>query len=384
MIVGVPTETFPGEHRVALVPDTVHTLVDKGLEVAIETGAGAAAGFADDLYVSRGAQVVPAADLFERSQVVLQVRTFGANPHGAPALEYLRADHIVIGFADALDRSDRISALARRGVTLLSMELMPRISRAQSMDALSSMATIAGYKSVLMAAGLLPRMFPLLMTAAGTLTPAKVLVLGAGVAGLQAIATAKRLGASVSAYDARAAVKDQINSLGADFVDLGIDTGDSEDEGGYATAHDYTFYERQRSALATVIADADVVVSTAAIPGQPAPLLITRHAVESMKAGSVIIDLAAERGGNCEITEPGSDVELEGVTVCGPLNLPATIPAHASQMYAHNIATFLLHLVDDDGQLQLNVEDEITAGTLVARAGTIVHERVLQVQGPAN
>ncbi|MBT3342378.1 MAG: Re/Si-specific NAD(P)(+) transhydrogenase subunit alpha [Gemmatimonadetes bacterium] len=383
MIIGVPEESFDGERRVALVPDVVHTLVDKGLDVLIQTGAGVAAGFGDELYQNRGAEIVSAQALFERADVILQVRTYGANPAGAAELERLRPNQTVIGFTDALDRSDRLAPLAATGVNLLSMELMPRITRAQSMDALSSMATIAGYKAVLMAADRFPRIFPLLMTAAGTLAPARVLVLGAGVAGLQAIATAKRLGARVSAFDVRAAVKEQINSLGADFVELEIDAGDSEDAGGYATVQDEAFYERQRAALAEVIAGIDIVITTAAIPGRAAPLLVTEAAVDGMAAGSVIIDLAAERGGNCALTQPGQDIQVDGVTICGPLNLASTIPAHASQMYAHNIATFLQHLLDDEGQLSLDLEDEITAGTLVAREGAIVHERTLQAQGLA-
>ncbi len=383
MIIGVPEESFDGERRVALVPDVAHALVDKGLDVLIQSGAGVAAGFGDDLYAHRGAQVVSEQALFERADVILQVRTYGANPAGAADLERLRETQTVIGFTDALDRSERLPALAATGVNLMSMELMPRITRAQSMDALSSMATIAGYKAVLMAADRFPRIFPLLMTAAGTLAPARVLVLGAGVAGLQAIATAKRLGARVSAYDVRDAVKEQINSLGADFVELAVDAGDSEDAGGYATAQDDAFYERQQAALAEVIADVDIVVSTAAIPGMAAPLLVTEAAVEGMAAGSVIVDLAAERGGNCALTQPGQEIESAGVTICGPLNLASTIPAHASQMYAHNIATFLQHLLDDEGQLRLDLEDEITAGTLVARSGAIVHECTLQAQGLA-
>ncbi len=381
MIVAVPTESFEGECRVALIPDVVHKLAGKGIEILIQAGAGERAGFSDEQYKARGAQIVAAATLFQRADVVLQVRTFGANPHGAAELNLLRAGQTLIGFADPLDRSDRLKTLAHCGVTLFSMELMPRISRAQSMDALSSMATIAGYKAVLLAANRYPRMFPLLMTAAGTLTPARVLVLGAGVAGLQAIATAKRLGARVSAYDVRAAVKEQINSLGAEFVELNIAGADSQDAGGYATIQDDAFYDMQRVALAKVVAASDIVISTAAIPGQPAPLLITGAAVEAMGAGSVIIDLAAERGGHCELTDPGAEVDVMGVTISGPLNVPSTVPGHASQMYAHNISTFLLHLLDDEGQLQINLDDEITAGTLVARDGALIHERVLQAQG---
>jgi NAD(P) transhydrogenase subunit alpha len=262
------------------------------------------------------------------------------------------------------------------------MELMPRITRAQSMDALSSMATIAGYKAVLLAASELPRIFPLLMTAAGTLAPARVLVIGAGVAGLQAIASARRLGARVSAYDVRPAVKEQVQSLGADFVELDLDTGQAEDAGGYALAQDEAFYEQQRFELGKVVAESDVVVTTAAIPGQPAPLLITGAAVEAMRPGSVIVDLAAERGGNCELTRAGETVEIDGFRILGPENLPSTVPAHASQMYAHNAATFLAHLLDDYGQLGIDEEDEIAIGTLVTRDGRVVHPRVLETLAP--
>ena len=377
MIVGIARETFAGEHRVALVPEAVSGLSACNADILIEPGAGAAAGYADAAYVDRGAEVAADRDeVFARADVVFQVRTLGANPEAGRAdLARIRSGQVLIGASDPLTAGPELSALADAGATLFAMELIPRITRAQSMDVLSSMATIAGYKAVLLAAEALPRMFPLLMTAAGTLTPARVLVVGAGVAGLQAIATARRLGAVIRAYDVRPAVKEQIESLGAEFVELDIDAGDSEDAGGYAQAQDEVFYRRQREELAKVVGQSDVVITTAAIPGQPAPLLITADAVQSMGPGSVIVDLASERGGNCELTRPGETVVEDGVQIMGPLNLPATVPHHASQMYSHNIATFFRHLVGE-GALQFDMEDEITRETLVLRDGEIVHPRI--------
>jgi NAD(P) transhydrogenase subunit alpha len=348
------------------------------LEVVLEEGAGAGAGFPDSAYVERGAQLVVRADLFARADIVLQVRTLGANPQAGRAdLDHVRDGQIFIGAAEPLGDMAPLKDLAERGATLFAMELMPRITRAQSMDILSSMATVAGYKAVLLAAEHLPRMFPLLMTAAGTVTPARVLIIGAGVAGLQAIATARRLGATVQAYDVRAAVKEQIESLGAKFVELDLDAGDSEDSGGYAKAQDESFYDRQREELGKVVAESDVVISTAAIPGKPSPLLITAEAVRAMAMGSVVVDLAAERGGNCALSKAGETVVESGVQILAPLNLPATVPYHASQMYSHNIATFLKHLYDSEEGIQCDMEDEITSATLVARGGQIVHPRLL-------
>ncbi|HJP33244.1 MAG: Re/Si-specific NAD(P)(+) transhydrogenase subunit alpha [Candidatus Latescibacteria bacterium] len=380
MIAGVPAESYPGERRVALVPDVAHALTTKGIRILLQAGAGDPAGYPDAAYADRGAEVVAdRQQLFAAADVVLQVRTHGADAAGASDLPLMRAGQTVIGFADALDGGAPLQALAATGVSLYAMELMPRITRAQSMDALSSMATIAGYKAVLLAASELPRIFPLMMTAAGTLAPARALVIGAGVAGLQAIASARRLGARVSAYDVRPAVKEQVQSLGADFVELDLASDDSEDAGGYARAADEAFYQKQREELGKVVAESDVVITTAAIPGQPAPKLITADAVRAMPPGSVIVDLAAERGGNCELTRPDETIVDTGTTILGPTNLPATVPAHASQMYAHNISTFVQHLRDEEsGQLQMNMEDEITAGTLVARDGAIVHPRLLE------
>ncbi|HOA74932.1 MAG TPA: Re/Si-specific NAD(P)(+) transhydrogenase subunit alpha [Phycisphaerae bacterium] len=377
MRVGVVRETFPGERRVALVPGVLASLKKAGLEVLIESQAGAAAGFTDAEYQEKGATVVAdRAEVLRQADVLLQVRTLGANPEAGPSdLEHLRSGQTLIGLADPLIEAAAAGELARRGVNLFAMELIPRITRAQSMDVLSSMASIAGYKAVLLAAAELPKLFPMMMTAAGTITPAKVFVIGAGVAGLQAIATAQRLGAIVHGYDLRPAVKEQVQSLGAKFVELDVAAADAEAMGGYAKAMDEDFYRRQREAMARVVADMDVVITTAAVPGQKAPVLITREMLTGMRPGSVVLDLAAERGGNCEATVPGETVQVGGVSVLGPVNLPATVPFHASQMYAKNITTFLLHVVKN-GELQLTADDEITRETLVVRDGQVVHPRV--------
>ena len=377
MKVGIPKETWPGETRVAVVPAGVAGLVKAGLEVAVQEDAGTASGFVDEAYRAQGAAIVSRADVFRTSDVLLQVR---ATP-GEPAL--LRRGQTVIGFADPLGAPEGVRAVAATGATLLSMELMPRITRAQSMDALSSMATIAGYKAVLLAATTLPRMFPMLMTAAGTVSPARVFIMGAGVAGLQAISTARRLGAKVEAYDVRPAVKEQVQSLGARFVELPLESADAEDKGGYAKAQDEAFYNRQREMMLKVVAGSDVVITTALIPGQKAPILLTTEMVEAMAPGSVIVDLAAERGGNCELTRPDEIVVHRGVTILGPSNPPALVPYHASQMYSKNITTFLTHLLGKDGAQQaevpINLEDEITRETLLTRAGEVVHPRVREL-----
>ena len=384
MIVGILKETYPGEQRVALIPDALPPLTAKGMEVLVEAGAGEAAGLTDQAYQEKGAEVAPSrGDIFARADAILQVRTLGANPEaGGGDLESMRSGQIIIGLSEPLSALEQLQQLAERGVTLFAMELMPRITRAQSMDALSSMATIAGYKGVLRAAEELPRIFPLLMTAAGTLAPARVLIIGAGVAGLQAIATSRRLGAVVQAYDLRPVVKEQVESLGAQFVELELETGDAEDAGGYAKAQDEDFYRRQQEALGKVIAENDVVITTAAVPGKQAPILITGEMVAGMAPGSVIVDIAAERGGNCELTHPGETVVEHGVKILGVVNLPSTVPFHASQMYAHNISTFFRHLAPE-GELQLDMEDEITRETLVAREGQIVNPRVRElIEGP--
>jgi len=345
----------------------------------MEAGAGAAAGFPDAEYTAKNVKLASRAEVFAAADVLLQVRSPGANPDtGASDLATMRQGQIVIGFGEALTALDAARGLAQKRVSFLSMELIPRITRAQSMDALSSMEAVGGYKAVLLAADALPRMFPMLMTAAGTVSPARVLVIGAGVAGLQAIATSRRLGAVVSGYDIRAAVKEQIESLGARFVVLAIEAGDAQDKGGYAKAMGEDFYRRQRELLGDVLAEQQVVITTAAVPGRKAPILITREMAEKMAPGSVIVDIAAERGGNCELTRPGETVVHNGVHILGPLNLPATIHYHASQMYAKNIATFLKYLIKD-GKIILNREDEIVRETLVTHEGQVVHPRVLEV-----
>ncbi|HJQ82508.1 MAG TPA: Re/Si-specific NAD(P)(+) transhydrogenase subunit alpha [Candidatus Binatia bacterium] len=353
MRVGVPRETAAGEQRVALVPESVGRLAGR-FELVVEPGAGSAASFPDDAYTAAGATLGDpwSADL------VAKVR----GP--APAeVERLRDGSVLIGFLNPLTDKDGLERLARRGVTAFAMESIPRITRAQPMDALSSQATVAGYKAALLAADHLPRFFPMLMTAAGTVAPAKVLVLGAGVAGLQAIATARRLGAVVTGFDVRPIVREQIESLGANWLDLGV-TG-AEAEGGYARELTPEEQQAQQEALAARIADFDVVITTAAVPGRPAPKLIPSSAIAAMRPGSVIVDLAAETGGNAELTAPGETVERDGVTIVGLLNVPSTMPYHASQLYSRNVVALLTHLAPE-GELTLDWSDEITAGACVA------------------
>ncbi len=382
MIVGVPKESFPGERRVALVPALVPNLAKAGCEVLVEAGAGAAALYPDAAYVEKGARVAASrAEVFGAADVILQVLGLGANDKtGRADLPLLRRGQALIGFLRPLGAPAAVKEIAATGAIAFAVELMPRITRAQSMDALSSMATVAGFKAVLLAAETLPRMFPMMTTAAGTIPPARVLIVGAGVAGLQAIATARRLGAVVSAYDVRPAVKEQVQSLGARFVELPIDTAGAEDKGGYARAQDEAFYRRQRELMGRVVAESDVVITTAVVPGQKAPVLITSEMVSGMAPGSVIVDMAAERGGNCELTRAEQTVVEHGVTIIGPVNLASTVPYHASQMYARNLTTFLLHLVKD-GRLQLNLEDEITRETLLTRDGEVIHSRVREALG---
>jgi NAD(P) transhydrogenase subunit alpha len=374
MKVAAVRETFPGERRVALVPAVVPLLAKAGLETVIEPGAGLSAGYTDEAYVAKGAKLAAnRAEAFS-ADIVCQVRTLGANPVEGPTdLCLMRPGQVLIGMADPLSAVEAAQTLAQRGVTLFALELIPRITRAQSMDVLSSMATVAGYRAVLLGALALPRMFPMLMTAAGTLAAAKVFVIGAGVAGLQAIATARRLGGVVQAYDVRPAVKEQINSLGAKFVEMPLET--AEGAGGYAKQMDEDFYRRQRELMARVVSESDVVITTAAIPGKRSPVLITAEAVQGMQPGSVIVDLAAERGGNCELTLADQTIVTHGITIMGPTNLPGEVPFHASQMYAKNVTTFLQHLVKQ-GVLKVDLEDEITRETLVARDGALVHPRL--------
>ncbi len=383
MIAGVPKETYPGERRVALVPATLASLSKAGLEVVVEKGAGEAAGFLDAAYESKGARIAGSrADLFGEADVILQVRAYGANPEGRADLDLVRRGQIVIGFFEPLTSLDAAREMARTGATLFAMELMPRITRAQSMDALSSMATLAGYKAVLLAADHLPKIFPMMMTAAGTVSPAKVFVVGAGVAGLQAVATSRRLGAVVEAYDVRPAVKEQVRSLGAKFLEIELESQEAEDEGGYAKALGEEFYRKQREAMTRVVAESDAVITTAAVPGKKAPVLITAEMVAGMSPGSVIVDLAAERGGNCALTRPGESVVEKGVTILGPLNVPAGVPFHASQMYSKNVSTFLLHMVKE-GKVQPDTSDEIVRETMVCRDGEVVHPAILEAMQAA-
>jgi NAD(P) transhydrogenase subunit alpha len=373
MNIAVPKETFPGERRVALVPASIAALVKGGGHVCLEASAGLAAGFPDDAYRAAGAEIVAdRRQLLEMGDVILQVRGLGANPQAGQAdLALVRDAQVIVAPCDPLGNPSAVRQIVERGVTLFAMELIPRITRAQSMDVLSSMATIAGYKAVLLAANVLPKMFPMLMTAAGTLTPAKVFVIGAGVAGLQAIASARRLGAVVQAYDVRPAVKEQVESLGAKFVEMPLETAGAETAGGYAKQLDEAFYQKQRELMARTVAASDVCITTAAIPGKPSPRLITAEAVRGMAHGSVVVDLAAERGGNCELTKADQTVVEGGVTILGPTNLPSEVPTHASQMLAKNLTNFL-RLITRDGRFHLNLDDEVVRDTLAAHRGEVV------------
>jgi NAD(P) transhydrogenase subunit alpha len=390
MIVGVPRDIRADERRVALTPEAVGQLGRAGLTIQIERDAGTSSGYPDAQFEAKGATVAPSrAALFEAADVIAQVNTYGALPHGngagaaaeaaaAADLALLRSGQTVIGMSGALTAPDRIATMAGRGATVFGLELMPRITRAQSMDALSSMATLAGYKAVLIAAERLPRCFPMFMTAAGTVRPARVFVIGAGVAGLQAIATAKRLGAVVSAYDVRPEVKEQVESVGGKFVELPLETAGMSGANGYAEARDESFYARQRELMGRVVRGSDVVITTAAVPGRAAPRLVTAEMMVGMEPGSVVVDLAAESGGNCELTRAGEEyVTPDGVLIVGPVNVASSVPYHASQLYGRNVSTFLLHLVRDKA-LNIDPADEITAGTLLCRGGDVVHPRLRQ------
>ncbi len=368
MIVSVPKEKVPGEQRVALVPELVPRLTKAGLDVVVQSGAGESAGFFDAAYEEKGAHL--AAEVFDRADVLLKVQ-----PPTIDEIARMNEDSILIGFLQPYINITAIKALAEHKVTAFSMELMPRITRAQPMDALSAMSTVAGYKAVLIAASRLPKFFPLLMTAAGTITPARVFIIGAGVAGLQAIGTAKRLGAVVEAYDTRPAVKEQVESLGAKFAELGLAAKDAEDRSGYAKAQSDEFYHKQQEMMSKYVAAADVVIPTALVPGQRAPILITEEMVRGMRPGSVILDLAAEQGGNCALTEPGREVVRHGVIIIGPMNLPSTVPFQASEMYARTVTSYLVHLLKD-GKPHLDMDDEMTRGPLVTYRGEVVHEVV--------
>jgi len=382
MIVGVPRETFPGERRVALVPAAIPNLTKAGLEVVVEAGAGAGAGYPDADFTAKGVKIAAdRAEVFRAADIVVQILCYGSNDKtGKADVPLFRRGQTLIGFLRPLGSIETLQEIAGKGVTSFSVELMPRTTRAQSMDVLSSMATICGYKAVVLAADTSPRIFPMLTTAAGTITPARVFVIGAGVAGLQAIATARRLGAVASAYDLRPAAKEQVQSLGGRFVELSIEAKDAEDARGYARAQDETFYKRQRELLGKIVVESDVVISAAVIPGKKPPILVTKEMVASMAPGSVIVDLAGERGGNCELTRPGEIVVEHGVTIIGWFNLASTVPYHASQMYARNVSAFLLYLVKD-GKLQLNMDDEIVRETMLTRGGEVVNARVREFFG---
>jgi len=377
MIAGVPKERFAGERRVALIPTDISRLTKQGIEVLLERGAGSSAGYSDEEYANKGATLVETRqELFARSDAIVQVRAFLANPqNGSEDLQLMREGQGLFAMLDPLSDPGRCQELASTGITSFAMELIPRIARAQSMDVLSSMANIAGYRAVLLAASSLPKLFPMMMTAAGTISPAKVFVIGAGVAGLQAIATARRLGAVVDAYDVRPEVKEQVQSVGGQFVVLDLETESAGDKGGYAKAQSEEFYQRQQEMMATYVRAADVVITTAAIPGRQAPRLVTKAMMQGMKPGSVLVDLAAESGGNCELTRAGETVEHDGVAIIGPTNVPSSLPYHASQMYSRNMATFLAHITNEEGELNVDLNDEITSGTLLTQNGEVLHPR---------
>jgi H+-translocating NAD(P) transhydrogenase subunit alpha len=390
VIVGVPKEIYPGERRVALTPVVVPMLAKAGLEVVIEAGAGVAAGYPDAQYQDKGAKVLPdRAAVFAQAEIIVQVLGHGANDkNGESDLRLMRRGQALVGFLrplgtpgkDGKADASRLQEIAQTGATSFAVELMPRTTRAQSMDALSSMASIAGYKAVLEVANALPRILPMMTTAAGTITPSRVLIIGVGVAGLQAIATARRLGAVVSAYDVRPAAKEQVQSLGARFVELPLETQDAQDARGYAKAQDEAFYAKQRELLGKVIAENDAVITTAVVPGKKAPVLVTAEMVKGMVPGSVVLDLAAERGGNCELTRVGEAVVVNGVTVIGPINLASGVPHHASQMYARNLTSFLTNLVKD-GKMRPAESDDIIRDTLVTQGDEVVNARVRELLG---
>lgn len=378
MVVGVPKESYPGERRVALTPAVLPGLIQSGLKVLVEAGAGTPAGHADGDFEKSGAEVIGSRrEIFSAADIIVQVLALNANPPaGLSDLSLMRPHQALIAFLRPLAaRDNNISALAKARVTGFAVELIPRITRAQSMDALSSMSTVVGYKAVLAAAEALPKMFPMLMTAAGTIKPARIFVIGAGIVGLQAIATARRLGAVVEAYDVRPAVRQEVESLGARFVEIPLETGEEKKAGGYAKAQDESFYRRQQELLRGVIAESDVVITAAVVPGRKAPVLITEAMVEQMAAGSVIVDLAAEQGGNCALSSAGENVIHQGVTIMSPINIASTVPFHASQLYAKNLSTFLLYLIKD-GRLRLDRDDPILRDTLITYDGEIVNPRI--------
>ncbi|MCH2559046.1 MAG: Re/Si-specific NAD(P)(+) transhydrogenase subunit alpha [Alcanivorax sp.] len=383
VIIGVPKEICPGEERVALTPANVGALLKKqGVEILIERGAGEAAGFPDSDFEAAGAKLADREQIFSSAQAILQVQTPGSNTtNGDKDVDSLKADQFLIGMTDPLANPQFAQTLADHKVTGIALELVPRITRAQSMDVLSSMAMIAGYKCVLLAANASHRMFPMNMTAAGTLNASRVFVMGAGVAGLQACATAKRLGAIVEAYDVRPAAREQILSVGAKPVELDLDTGEAEGSGGYAKAQGEDFLKRQRELMTEVIKEMDVVVTTAAVPGAKSPILVTADMVKAMKPGAVVVDLAAERGGNCELTRAGETVVEHGVTIIGPTNVPSSVAFHASQMFGKNMENLLNLLLDDNGDLQLDFEDQIVADTVISHNGDVPQARLREMLG---
>lgn len=379
LTLGAPAETLDGERRVGVTPAVLGSLTKQGLNVVVESGAGVHAGFPDEAYEARGATIGSRDDVFA-ADLVVQVRVMSGDPE-SPDLARLRPGQVVVGMVAPFAQPEVVQAVAGKGATLFSLELVPRITRAQAMDVLSSQANVAGYKAVILAAAELPKMFPLLTTAAGTLAPAKVFVMGAGVAGLSAIATARRLGAVVEAYDVRSAVKEEVQSLGARFVELDLETGqEGEGSGAYAREMTEDQLRRQRELMAKTVAASDVVITTAQVQGKKAPTLVTGEMVEAMTPGSVVVDLAAEQGGNCEATEAGKTVDVGGVKVIGPVNLPATIPHHSSLMYAKNVSSFL-GLLAKGGELHVESDDEVIRDALVAKGGEIVNERVREALG---
>lgn len=383
MIIGIPSEIKTGERRVAMSPVNVKSLTDKGIKVLFQANAGDGSGYPDAEYQQAGATITTdRAEIFATADILLQVQSFGSNNDNSDGdLASLRSGQVVIGMMDPLATPSAAQAVAGTGATAIALELVPRISRAQSMDVLSSMATLSGYKAVLMGASASPRIFPMLMTAAGTLKPARVLIMGVGVAGLQACATAKRLGALVEAYDVRPAAREQIISVGAKPVELDLDTGESEGAGGYAKAQGEDFLRRQRELMTAVIAEQDIIITTAAIPGAKSPILVTEDMVKAMKPGSVIVDLAAERGGNCDLTQQGKTIVAHGVTIIGPENVPSELAYHATQMYGKNLQTLLELIIDGEGNLNLDFKDEIVAGTVVAHRGDVPHPHMRKLLG---
>ena len=382
MIIGITKESAENEKRVAVCPENIKPFIDAGMQVHVQSNAGHAAGFMDSDYESVGAKIISdRAQLFKVADIILQVQSFGCNTeHADQDLKLLRPDQLVIGMMDPLASPKAAQQVAKTGASAIALELVPRISRAQSMDVLSSMATLAGYRAVLLGAESAPRILPMLMTAAGTLQPARVLIMGVGVAGLQACATAKRLGAIVEAYDVRPAAREQIISVGAKPVELDLKTESSEDSGGYAKEQSEEFLRRQRELMTEVVARQDIIITTAAVPGAKSPILVTKDMVKAMKPGSVIVDLAAERGGNCELTKQGETVVAHDVTILGPENVPSELAYHASQMFGKNMQT-LLELILQDGEINLNFDDEIIAGTVVSHKGEVPHPHMRKLLG---